>query len=62
MNRRAFVKTSVGATAIAGVLNAPTQSQQETASAKAREYYEPLRTRSFLHSIVSELPRLAFST
>ncbi|PYU62833.1 MAG: NIPSNAP family containing protein, partial [Acidobacteria bacterium] len=40
MNRRAFLKTSVGATAVAGVLNAPTQSQREAASAKAREYYE----------------------
>jgi hypothetical protein len=40
MNRRAFVKTSVAAAAVAGVPNAPTQSQQETASAKAREYYE----------------------
>src|SRR5256884_6072202 len=40
MNRRAFVKASVGATAVAGVLNAPTQSQREAANAKAREYYE----------------------
>ena len=40
MNRRAFVKTSVGAAAVAGVLNAPTQSQQEAAGAKAREIYE----------------------
>src|SRR5207248_11413390 len=40
MDRRAFVKTSVGATAVAGVLNAPAQSQREAASAKAREYYE----------------------
>ncbi|PYU68013.1 MAG: hypothetical protein DMG52_32675, partial [Acidobacteria bacterium] len=40
MNRRAFLKTSVGAPAVAGVLNAPTQSQREAASAKAREYYE----------------------
>ena len=39
MNRRAFVRTSVGAVAVAGVPNAPTQSQHE-ASAKAREYYE----------------------
>ena len=40
MNRRAFVKASVGATAVAGVLNAPTQSQREAASPNAREYYE----------------------
>src|SRR5437870_1378019 len=40
MNRRAFVKASVGATAVAGVLNAPTQSQREAASPNEREYYE----------------------
>lgn len=40
MNRRVFVKTSAGAAAVAGVLNAATQSQQEAASSKAREYYE----------------------
>src|SRR5438874_13308400 len=40
MNRTAFVKASEGATAVAGVLNAPTQSQRKAASPKAREYYE----------------------
>lgn len=40
MNRRAFVKTSAGATAVAGVLNVPSHSQQGTPGVKAREYYE----------------------
>lgn len=40
MNRRAFVKTSVSAAAITGVLNVPTRSQQGTSGVKAREYYE----------------------
>ncbi len=34
------MKTSVAAAAVAGVPNAPTQSQQEAANAKAHEYYE----------------------
>jgi len=40
MNRRAFVKTSMAAAAVAGMPNAPIQSLQEAARAKAREYYE----------------------
>lgn len=41
MNRRAFVKTSVSAAAIAGVPAAGVSPQQnETASTKGREYYE----------------------
>jgi hypothetical protein len=39
MNRRAFVKTSVGAAAV-GVPSASTQLQQQAAGAKGREYYE----------------------
>ena len=40
MNRRAFVKRSVSAAAVAGGLNAPGYSQQQAANAQAREYYE----------------------